>query len=142
MNNNDFTLRVLLPQPPKVVWSVLTDLHHMQQWFFAEIEQFEPRLGFATAFAFRYHDKTFTHQWDVRACTQEKELCLGWQYAEYPGEATAVFRLAPQGQGTRLDFSSSIITPFPAMEEFSRASMEQGWTDLLQQRLKQYCAQG
>ena len=45
MNNKDFTLRVLLPQPPKVVWSVLTDLHHMQQWFLPKSSNSNPVWG-------------------------------------------------------------------------------------------------
>ena len=99
---------------------------------------FEPTKGFKTFFAFIYHNKTFTHQWEVRDVIIQEKLTLGWQYKEYPGESEAIFEISSSPKGCILKLTANILSPFPEMEEFSRESMQTGWTDLIQTRLKDY----
>ena len=123
---------------PQLLWQCLTQLEHMQKWFFKELKSFEAVRGFKTSFAFQYNNKTFTHQWEVREVIIQEKLCLGWKYKEYPGDSEAIFEISSSPKGTILKLTATILSSFPEMEEFSRESMKTGWTDLIQKRLNAY----
>lgn len=124
--------------PPPLLWKYLTQVEHMQQWFFQELNSFEAVRGFKTSFAFQYNNKIFTHQWEVKDVLLQEKLCLGWKYKEYPGDSEAIFDISSSPKGSILKLTANILSSFPAMEEFSRESMQSGWTDLIQTRLKRY----
>ena len=124
--------------PPPLLWKYLTQVEHMQQWFFQELKLFEAVRGFKTSFAFQYNNKIFTHQWEVKDVLLQEKLCLGWKYKEYPGDSEAIFDISSSPKGSILKLTANILSSFPAMEEFSRESMQSGWTDLIQTRLKRY----
>lgn len=124
--------------PPPLLWKYLTQVEHMQQWFFQELNSFEAVRGFKTSFAFQYNNKIFTHQWEVKDVLLQEKLCLGWKYKEYPGDSEAIFEISSSPKGSILKLTANILSSFPAMEEFSRESMQSGWTDLIQTRLKGY----
>jgi len=123
---------------PQLLWQCLTQLEHMQKWFFKELKSFEAVRGFKTSFAFQYNNKTFTHIWTVREVIIQEKLCLGWEYKEYPGTSEAIFEISSSPKGTILKLTATILSSFPEMEEFSRESMKTGWTDLIQKRLNTY----
>ncbi len=123
---------------PPLLWKCLTQLEHLQQWFFTELNSFEPTIGFKTYFTFNYNNKTFTHQWEVRGVVPQEKLTLGWQYKEYSGDSEAIFDISASPKGCILKLTANILSAFPALEEFSRESMQTGWTDLIQTRLKAY----
>lgn len=124
--------------PPPLLWKYLTQVEHMQQWFFQELNSFEAVRGFKTSFAFQYNNKIFTHQWEVKDVLLQEKLYLGWKYKEYPGDSEAIFDISSSPKGSILKLTANILSSFPAMEEFSRESMQSGWTDLIQTRLKRY----
>ena len=124
--------------PPPLLWKYLTQVEHMQQWFFQELNSFEAVWGFKTSFAFQYNNKIFTHQWEVKDVLLQEKLCLGWRYKEYPGDSEAIFEISSSPKGSILKLTANILSSFPAMEEISRESMQSGWTDLIQTRLKGY----
>jgi len=64
-----------------------------------------------------------------------KEL---WKYKEYPGDSEVIFEISSSPKGSILKLTANILKSFPAIEEFSRESMQSGWTDLIQTRLKGY----
>lgn len=123
---------------PQLLWKYLTQLEHMQKWFFAALTSFEATRGFKTFFTFNYNNKNFTHLWEVRDVLAQEKLCLGWQYKEYPGDSEAIFEISSSPKGTILKLTANILSPFPEMEEFSRESMQTGWTGLIQTQLKAY----
>ena len=123
---------------PKLLWKYLTQLEHMQKWLFAALTSFEVTRGFKTFFTFNYNNKNFTHLWEVRDVLAQEKLCLGWQYKEYPGDSEAIFEISSSPKGTILKLTANILSPFPEMEEFSRESMQTGWTGLIQTQLKAY----
>lgn len=137
-NNASIVIQQDFPISRSILWAYLTEIKHMQQWFFAELDDFEAILGFQTAFTFKYEGKIFTHQWDIRALVPNEKLVLGWQYAEYPGDSTACFELKDTGQGCQLLLTATIIAPFPEIKEFSQDSMKAGWTGLVSERLLEH----
>ena len=136
--NNSIVVLKEFNVPPPLLWKYLTQLENMQEWFFKELNSFEAVRGFKTSFAFQYNNKIFTHQWEVREVIIQEKLCLGWKYKEYPGDSEAIFEISSSPKGTILKLTATILSSFPEMEEFSRESMQTGWTDLIQKRLNAY----
>ena len=116
----------------------LTQLEHIREWFFNKLRSLEAVSGFKTSFAFLYYNKIFTHQWEVRNILPQERLCLGLKYKEYPGDSEAIFEISSSPKGSIQKLTAKILESFPALEEFSRESMQSGWTDLIQTRLKVY----
>ena len=136
--NNSIVVLQEFNVPPPLLWKYLTQLEHMQEWFFKELRSFEAVRGFKTSFAFLYNNKIFTHQCEVKDILPQKRLCLGWKYKEYPGDSETIFEISSSPKGSILKLTANILKSFPAIEEFSRESMQTGWTDLIQTRLKGY----
>ena len=136
-NNSIFVLQEFNVSQP-LLWKYLTQLEHIQEWFFNKLRSLEAVWGFKTSFAFHYNNKIFTHQWEVREVLLQERLRLGWQYKEYPGDSEAIFEISTSPKGSILKLTAKILESFPALEEFSRESMQSGWTDLIQTRLKVY----
>ena len=90
--------------------------------------------GFKTSFAFQYNNKRFTHRWEVRDILPQERLCLGWKYKEYPGDSEVIFEIPSNPKCNILKIAANTLKSFPALEEFSRESMQTGWTGLIQTR--------
>ena len=136
--NNSIVVLQEFHVPSPLLWKYLTQVEHMQKWFFKELKSFETVRGFKTSFTFQYNNKNFTHQWEVKDVLLQEKLCLGWKHKEYPGDSEAIFEISSSPKGSILKLTANILSSFPAMEEFSRESMQTGWTNLIQTRLKRY----
>ena len=136
--NNSIVVLQEFNVPPPLLWKYLTQLEHMQERFFKELKLFETTRGFKTSLDFLYNNKIFTHLWEVRNVLPQERLCLGWKYKEHPGDSEAIFEISSSPKGSILKLTANILSSFPAMEEFSRESMQTRWTDLIQTRLKVY----
>jgi len=128
-----------LPATMKAVWQALTDPAQMRQWYFDNIPDFKPEVGFATAFPVQSGERTFTHQWKVTKVAPLQELRYQWSYQEYPGEAEVLFLLEPEGAGTRLTLQFDGLETFPSdIPEFTEEACRGGWTYFLKERLPAY----
>ena len=123
---------------PQIIWSCLTELHHLKQWFFQELNEFNAEPNFRTAFSIEFNEKIFTHCWEIKEIVPQNRLVLGWQYNEYSGDSEVIFDLSTTPQGCLVQLNASILDPFPVMEEFTRKNMKAGWKDLLHTRLVNY----
>lgn len=111
----------------------------MRKWFFVNIPEVEPKVGFKTSFAVRSEDRTFTHFWDITKVVPLKTLEYRWRYKEYPGDSLVLFELFQQGNTTLLRLSTRVLADFPDdIPEFTRESAVQGWNYLLGKSLKEY----
>lgn len=123
----------------KKVWSAITDVNEMRKWFFGNIPEFEPTVGFKTSFAVQSEDRTFTHLWDITKVVPLKTLEYRWRYKEYPGDSLVLFELFQQGNTTLLRLSTRVLADFPDdIPEFTRESAFQGWNYLLGKSLMEY----
>lgn len=111
---------------PQIIWSCLTELHHLNQWFFQELNEFNAAPNFRTEFSIEFNGKIFTHCWEIREIVLQNRLVLGWQYKEYSGDSEVIFGLSTTPRGCLLQLNASILDPFPAMEEFSQKNMKAG----------------
>lgn len=121
------------------LWNAITDVEEMRIWFFDNIENFEPRVGFETQFEVAVEDRVFPHVWRIVAVVAEESIVYDWSYAGYEGRALVAFKLSKEEDGVRLTLVNDIIEPFTAdIPEFEIESCITGWNYLIRNRLKSY----
>lgn len=91
------------------LWNTLTEVEKMKKWYFNELEDFEPKLHFKTAFKI-----------------------------EYEGNSTVTFEIEESPEGVELILTAEILEAFPDIEVFSHERMVKGWNGLIYDRLKPY----
>lgn len=124
---------------PARLWQVITEAADMRQWYFPQIEEFRPEVGFATSFTLHSGDRRFTHRWQVLEVVSKSRLVYSWNYVEYPGDSTVTFAIKETKDGCALTVETTIEEDFPQdIQEFDRASGVAGWQYLIQTSLKQY----
>ena len=123
------------------VWAAITDPAQMRQWFFAEMEEFEAKEGFATEFTIEHDGREFPHHWKVTKVQPQAHLEVEWRYKGFPGAANLLWVLKEVPDGTLLSIKHSALENFPKDDEvFSRESCLAGWDYLLNESLADYLA--
>lgn len=121
------------------VWSAITELDHMQKWYFDALESFEAKVGHKTSFIVMVEDRKYTHIWEVTEVIHLQKIKYNWLIAEYPGASYSMFELEQKAHQTELTVTSVVTEPFPEnIPEFERESGVQGWTYLLDDSLRKY----
>lgn len=122
---------------PAELWSAITEVDRMTQWFFENIPDFEAEAGFQTQFVVQVEDRTFTHQWTITDVVLGKSITYRWAYKEYPGVGKVVFSIS--GDPTTLTLTNTIDENFPSdVPEFNREACIGGWNYFINGRLKSY----
>ena len=125
--------------PIEQVWSALTDLEKMRQWYFGNIPAFKPEVGFNTQFNVQSEDRIFPHQWRVTEVNPPQMITYTWRFDGYQGDSFVVFELFKQKEATKLRLTVQILESFPQdIPEFTRESCIAGWNYFLKQRLKEF----
>lgn len=127
-------------KPINDVWSAITETNKMKNWFFEQMEDFKPQVGYKTAFPVISGDRTFTHLWKVLAVEPNKKITTQWTYTEYIGEGHVTFLLDKVNEDTtKLTLINEVIADFPTdVPEFTRDSCTAGWNYFLGERLTAY----
>ena len=73
------------------VWEAITELNQLKQWFFENIESFEPKKGFETQFVVHVKNRSFTHLWKLTEVIPLKKIIYNWKYKEYDGDSFVPF---------------------------------------------------
>ena len=126
----EFEYRAGMPE----VWHTLTDTAKMKQWYFPQLLQFEPVVGFQ--FTFQDINLEYRKEWIVTKVTQGKTLAHSWAYKGYSGSSEVTFDLFAAGNKSRLKITQTGLETFPDHADFSRERFEQGWKNLLGKNLK------
>jgi uncharacterized protein YndB with AHSA1/START domain len=133
---NPVTINQLLDAPVRKVWDALTLHDQMIRWFFENIPEFEPEVGFQTRFPVYSGERIFTHVWKILEVVPLKKILYQWSYTEYPGESKVTFELTDQENQTRLIVRHEGLESFSQeIPEFSRENCRAGWTFFIQERL-------
>lgn len=121
------------------VWNALTRLEEMKQWFFGNIESFEPEVGFETQFLIQVEERKFTHLWKITEVVPFQKITYNWKYEEYPGDSFVTFELFEMSDHVKLKLSVDVVEDFQSdIPEFSRESCIIGWNYFLGKNLKKY----
>lgn len=121
------------------VWNAITVLDEMKQWFFDNVESFEPVVGFETRFDIQVANRVYPHLWKLIEVVTYKKITYDWRYAGYAGKSIVEFEIIAMVSQTKLRLTSSVIECFPEnIAEFTRESGVEGWTYFIQKSLKNY----
>jgi len=124
---------------PDAVWRAITDPRHMRQWFFPEMADFRPEVGFEVEFTVHYQGRDYVHQWKVTAVVPGRTLVYDWLYGGVPGRSAVAWQLTPEPGGTRLTLTHTGQSSFPQADPaFRRASCQSGWDYFLHDSLAAY----
>ena len=113
-NTDPIIVTQLLKAPIKTVWKAITDLEQMRQWYFPNIPDFRPEIGFETRFLVQNEGRDFTHIWEIKEVIPQKMIGYSWNFEEYSGEGYSTFELIEKSDVTELTLKSYVIEAFPA----------------------------
>ena len=121
------------------VWSSITEIDQMRQWYFENIPSFKPEVGFETRFNVQSQDRNFLHMWKVTEVVPLKKIKYKWKFKDYPGDSFVVFELLKQNDMTKLKLTYKVLEDFSEdIPEFRRESGVEGWTFFIRKRLKEF----
>ncbi len=128
--------------PRDRVWKALTDVDEMRRWYFENIPDFRPEVGFRTKFLVTNEGREFPHLWKITAADPGKKIAYDWRFEGYTGHGHVVFDLQDQGAATKLTLTMTVREDFPDdVPEFRRESCIGGWDYFLKERLTKYLEQ-
>ncbi|RMG22816.1 MAG: SRPBCC domain-containing protein, partial [Methanobacteriota archaeon] len=126
-------------QPVEKVWNAITDLALMKQWYFENLPEFKPVVGFETCFEVQSGERIFPHRWTVTEVIPLKKISYRWRYDGYTGDSLLTMELFPEGESTRLVLTHQVLENFSDdIPEFKRESGVEGWNFFIRQRLKEF----
>jgi uncharacterized protein YndB with AHSA1/START domain len=120
------------------VWQAITEENSMREWYFPQLRQFEPVVGFD--FVFLNDGSPYQKQWQVTKVEPGRLLAHSWIYKGYPGSSEVTFELFNEGNKTRLKLQHTGIESFPSDPHFARYRFENGWKQILGSNLENYLA--
>jgi len=123
----------------KNVWEAITEVSQMRQWFFKNIESFQPEVGFETQFNVKTPEREFMHLWKLIEVIPMQKITYNWKYENYPGDSTVTFELVESDKVTKLILTAIVVENFPNdIPEFKRESGVAGWNYFIKESLKNY----
>ena len=124
---------------PKLLWEYLTSPLYMRQWFFENIPDFIPVVGFSTRFNVEAGERQFMHLWKILDVIEERRIVYDWRYQGYEGAGRVTFELLPCKTGTLLRLTNEGLETFSQdIPEFTRASCEGGWKCFIGESLTKF----
>ena len=122
------------------IWTALTELDQLREWFFKEIPEFRAEQGFTVAFDIKAPSRTFRHQWTLTEVEPPHRITFRWSYEDIDGLGYVTFELAEiEENKTRCTIINTTVDSFPQeYPEFKRESGIAGWTYFLKDRLKSH----
>ena len=123
--------------PVARVWTALTDVNEMRQWYF-DLKEFKSEIGFEFEFVVEHEGNAYHHLCKVTEVIPEKKIAYTWRYKGEPGDSLVTFELFPDGNKTRLKLTHTGIETFPKTPAYARENFEAGWTRLIGTELKQF----
>ncbi len=141
MNTQPLIVEKTLDAPINAVWTALTDLDEMKQWYF-DIDAFKPEVGFE----FRFtgcgpKGEEYLHLCKVTEAIPGKKIAYSWRYDKYPGNSVVSFELTEDGNKTKLKLTHTGLETFTTENpDFARSSFEAGWNEIIGTMLPKYLA--
>ncbi len=125
--------------PVESVWRALTEIGEMRKWYFENIPEFKPEMGFKTEFIVKSEEKIFLHKWEVIEVTPFQLIKYIWRFEKYNGASSTCFELLKQDKQTMLKLTVDVLEDFQEdIPEFKRESCIAGWNYFINNRLKEY----
>ena len=138
-DNKPIRIEISLDAAVKEVWQALTNVIQMRKWYFENIPDFKPEIGFETRFIVHSTERYFTHIWKVTEVIPFKKITYTWNFEECSGTSESIFEMTEENNTTRLRLKSQVLKPYPKdIPEFKRESGEAGWDYLINKNLVEF----
>ena len=118
-----------LDAPVARVWSALTDVDQMRQWYF-DLKEFRPEVGFEFEFVVEHEGNRYHHLCKVTEVIPEKKIAYTWRYKGESGDSLVTIELFPESNMTRLRLRHEGLETFPKTPAYARKNFETGWTGI------------
>ncbi|AWA29867.1 SRPBCC domain-containing protein [Flavobacterium magnum] len=130
MENDKLSITHTYSASAETVWSALTDVAKMRQWYFPQLEEFRPEKGFQTEFNVQHDGNDFIHIWKVTEAVALHKIAYEWRYGGFPGNSILSFELFPENGRTKLILTHTGLdsfepSRFPAL---SKDNFILGWS--------------
>ena len=63
----------------ETVWKAITEQAQMIKWFFDNIPEFKPEVGFKTQFPVKAGERTFHHLWTITEAIPLQKVVYDWR---------------------------------------------------------------
>jgi len=132
-------VEAIFSSPIETVWDAITNIDQMRHWYFENIPEFKPEVGFETKFNVQSDERNFLHIWKITDVVNLRMIKYSWEFEEYPGKSTTAFNITKENDKTLLSLVVEVLEDFPDyIPEFERESCIAGWEYFLFQRLKDF----
>ena len=126
----------IFDKPIRDVWTAITEVSQMTQWFFEDIPEFKPEVGFKVQFNVKAPSKNFLHLWKITEVIPQQKIVYNWKYQDHAGNSYVTFELFEIENQTKLIVSTKIVEDFDdSIEEFKYESGIAGWNYFIKERL-------
>jgi uncharacterized protein YndB with AHSA1/START domain len=119
------------------VWTALTDVNEMRQWYF-DLKEFRPEIGFEFEFVVEHEGNSYHHLCKITEVIPQKKIAYTWRYKGEPGDSLVTFELSPDGDRTQLKLTHTGIETFPKTPAYARKNFETGWNTIIDSELRQF----
>jgi uncharacterized protein YndB with AHSA1/START domain len=140
--NQPIIVEQIFRKSKEQVWKAITDPDEMREWFFENMPNFIPEVGFATKFNVNAGERQFMHIWKITEVTPYEKIVYNWKYENLEGNAFVKFEIFEQGSQILLRLTNIGLETFPQdIPEFTRESCTGGWQYFINQRLNEFLNQ-
>lgn len=137
VQSQPFVIEQTYNAPINKVWSALTNVDEMRQWYF-NLAGFKPEVGFEFSFKGGPPEKEYNHLCRITNVIPGKLLAHTWQYEGYAGNSEVKRELFDQHNQTLVKLTHSGLNTFPDEPDFASSNFEMGWTHIVGTGLKAY----
>lgn len=65
----------------------------MKQWYFENLNEFIPKVGFKTNFMVSVADRKFPDYWEIKGVLPPEKISYDWTFKGYPGISNVTFEI-------------------------------------------------
>lgn len=135
--NTSLVIDRVFDAPVDHLWQALTKRESIKEWYFAQVQQFEPIVGFV--FGLSDDGSGYQKEWTVTQVVEGQKLAHTWAYKGYRVCSEVAFDLFGEGAKTRLRITHTGLETFPLNAHFARQRFAWGW-DLIGDKLSDFLA--
>lgn len=140
--NQPIIVEQIFNKSKEEVWSAITDPDKMREWFFENMPDFIPEVGFETRFNVDAGERQFMHVWKITEVIPFEKIVYNWKYENMEENAFVIFEIFENETEILLRLTNIGLESFSQdIPEFSRESCTGGWQYFINQRLNKFLNQ-